>query len=410
MNARMRGLTRLSRWWWRHIDTIEAHLAERQDAANVRVFALALLALLGLLGLLQGAAGGRPDLDALYRPGLWQASLAALAALMAWMAVMAHWGRRLRDQRRDHPWAVQLALVPAIVGLVAYGIGHGLHDTPVPMLMLDAFVFSRALFTWREVRWAWGLAAALVLGSELMLAWGAMSYAPLLSAPVYVGDAMHGWWAVWVRVLFVVAIVPLSLLLFCLTVAVQRRRAELETLVRTDALTGLDNRREFMTQLDREAHRQLRSGRPLSVVLFDVDHFKQVNDRWGHLVGDQVLARIGALLKDHTREQVDVAARYGGEEFVLLLPDTGVNEACLVAEKIASRLREERFSADGLGFAVTQSVGIAQVVEGNVELALRVADRNLYQAKQAGRDRMVASVAFPEDVDFPAPADVRPNR
>ena len=141
----------------------------------------------------------------------------------------------------------------------------------------------------------------------------------------------------------------------------QRRRAELETLVRTDALTGLANRREFMTQLERESHRQARSGRPMSVVLFDVDHFKQVNDRWGHPMGDEVLARIGSLLRGHTRDQVDTAARYGGEEFVLLLPDTGVNEACLVAEKIAVRLRAERFSANGQGFQVTGFGGIGRL-------------------------------------------------
>lgn len=398
----MNCLEKLSRWWWQRIDTIEAHVAERQHAANVRVFAWAMGGLLALLGLLQGAAGWSDDLGELYRPGRWQSAMAALAGLMAWMALMAGWGLRMRPHRRSHPWAIQFALVPAIVGLMAYGIGHGLHDTPVPMIILDVLVFSRALFTWREVRLAWGLAAAVVLASEVLLATGAMPYAPLLSEPVYDGGEMHTWWAIWVRVLFVLAVVPMSMVLFCLAVAVQRRRAELETLVRTDALTGLANRREFMTQLEREAHRQARSGRPMSVVLFDVDHFKQVNDRWGHPMGDQVLARIGALLKSHTRDQVDTAARYGGEEFVLLLPDTGVDGACLVAEKIAVRLRAERFSADGQGFQVTQSVGIAQVVEGDVDRALRVADRNLYQAKQAGRDRMVASVAFPEDVNHPA--------
>ncbi len=398
----MNCLDKLSRWWWQRIDTVEAHVAERQHAANVRVFAWALGALLALLWLLQWTAGWRDDLGELYRPGRWQACLAALAGLMAWMVAMVTWGGRWRERRLRHPWAIQLALVPAIVGLMAYGIGHGLHDTPVPMIILDVFVFSRALFTWREVRWAWGLAAAVVLASEVLLATGAMPYAPLLSEPVYDGGEMHTWWAIWVRVLFVLAALPMSLVLFCLAVAVQRRRAELETLVRTDALTGLANRREFMTQLERESHRQARSGRPMSVVLFDVDHFKQVNDRWGHPMGDQVLARIGALLKAHTRDQVDTAARYGGEEFVLLLPDTGVNEACLVAEKIAVRLRAERFRAEGQAFQVTQSVGIAQVVEGHVDVALRVADRNLYQAKQAGRDRMVASVAFPEDVTRPA--------
>ena len=400
----MSGLAELNAWWWRRIEGVEAHLADRQHAANVRVFAWALGALLALLLLLQWAAVWWGEPDRLYRPGRWQASLLALAALMTWMMVMVLWGRRWRTHRRQHPWAVQLALVPPVVGLMAYGIGHGLHDTPLPMIILDVFVFSRALFTWREVRWAWWLAVVLALAAEIMLATGAMRYAPLLSAPVYDGGEMPTWWATWVRVLFVLAAVPMSLVLFCLAVAVQRRRAELETLVRTDALTGLANRREFMTQLERESHRQARSGRPLSVVLFDVDHFKQVNDRWGHPMGDEVLARIGSLLKGHTRDQVDTAARYGGEEFVLLLPDTGVNEACLVAEKITARLRQERFASGGQTFNVTQSVGIAQVVQGDVEEALRVADRNLYQAKQAGRDRMVASVAFPEDVNCSAHA------
>lgn len=395
-------LARLHREWWRGIDAIEAHLVERRHAANVRVFCLGFAAVLSVIWGLQWLAGWRVDLDALYRPGWWDTSLAWQAGLIAWLLGMAAWGKRVRDERAAHPWAVQLALLPALGGIVVLGVAHGLHDTPVPMLILNVLVFARGLFAWREVRWALGLSVLLVLTSELLMAGGLMPYAPLLSAPVFTGGALHPWWAMWVRVLFVLAAVLMSLVLFCLAVAVQRRRAELETLVRTDALTGLANRREFMTQLEREAHRQSRSGRPMSVVLFDVDHFKQVNDRWGHPAGDQVLARIGALLKAHTRDQVDTAARYGGEEFVLLLPDTGVNEACLVAEKIAARLRQERFSVGDQGFQVTQSVGIAQVVEGNLEQALRVADRNMYRAKQAGRDRMVASVAFPEDVNRPA--------
>lgn len=397
-----RVLARLHRGWWRGIDAIEAHLVERRHAANIRVFCLGFAAVLSVIWGLQWLAGWRVDLDALYRPGWWATSLAWQAGLIAWLLGMATWGKRARDERAAHPWAVQLALLPALGGIVVLGVAHGLHDTPVPMLILNVLVFARGLFAWREVRWALGLSVLLVLTSELLLATGLMPYAPLLSTPVFTGGALHPWWAMWVRVLFVLAAVLMSLVLFCLAVAVQRRRAELETLVRTDALTGLANRREFMTQLEREAHRQARSGRPMSVVLFDVDHFKQVNDRWGHPAGDQVLARIGALLKAHTRDQVDTAARYGGEEFVLLLPDTGVNEACLVAEKIAVRLRQERFSVGDQGFQVTQSVGVAQVVEGDLEQALRVADRNMYRAKQAGRDRMVASVAFPEDVNRPA--------
>jgi diguanylate cyclase (GGDEF)-like protein len=187
-----------------------------------------------------------------------------------------------------------------------------------------------------------------------------------------------------------------SLVLFYFASLLGRRQRDLETLVRTDGLTGLANRREFMTQLERESHRQARSGRPMCVLLFDVDHFKQVNDNWGHPVGDEVLAGIGRILREHTRERVDTAARYGGEEFVLLLPETDLGGATLVADKIRARLAEQVFTAEGQPFTVTQSVGIAEVAEGQVAWALRVADRNLYQAKLAGRDRVVASPAGAE--------------
>ena len=396
------ALLALRTWWWQRIEAIESHLVERQHAANVRVFCLGFAAVLAVMWGLQWWAGSRPDVDQLYRPGWWAPSLAWQGALIGWLLAMAAWGKRVRHARGAHPWAVQLALVPALCGIVVLGVAHGLHDTPVPMLILNVLVFSRGLFAWREVRWSLGLCVLLVVASEWLTGAGHLPYAPLLAQPVFTGGGLHPWWSVWVRVLFVLAAVLMSLVLFCLAVAVARRRQELETLVSTDALTGLANRREFMTRLAREAHRQARGGRPASIVLFDVDHFKQVNDRWGHPVGDQVLSRIGALLRAHTRDQVDTAARYGGEEFVLLLPDTDVDGACLVAEKIAVRLREAWFDADGQRFQVTQSVGVAQVVEGDVDLALRVADRNLYRAKQAGRDRMVASVAFPEDGERPA--------
>jgi len=221
----------------------------------------------------------------------------------------------------------------------------------------------------------------------------ALPYAPLLHLPVRGDGPMPEWWALWVRVLFAAASFPFSGALFFLAATLRRHRRQLETLVRTDMLTGLPNRREFMARLEREAHRQSRNGRPLSVVMMDVDHFKQVNDHWGHQAGDEVLARIGKILQGLTREQIDVAARYGGEEFVLLLPETELQGAVQVAEKISARLREQAFDALGTQFRVTQSVGVAEVVDGQAQRALQEADRNLYQAKREGRDRIVASVA-----------------
>ncbi|MBH2016093.1 MAG: GGDEF domain-containing protein [Burkholderiales bacterium] len=381
----------------RRLRSLQSRLVERHDAGNVVLFVLGLWPMLAVLWALQAAAWWVEPVRALYQPALLPSAHVLLSLLMAWLAFMGWVGWRRRHDPSPQPWLVQLTLVPGIGTLVGLSVGHGLHDNPLSMLILDVLVLSRALFPLRVLRAAWGLALGMALLSEVLQGVGALVYAPLLIQPIFVGEALHPWWAMWVRVIFSMAVLILSAVLFLLAHTLRRRRAELETLVRTDMLTGLANRREFMTGLERESLRQARSGRPLSVVLFDVDHFKRINDTWGHPVGDEVLARIGALLRSHTRDQVDTAARYGGEEFVLLLPDTSLDGAQLVAEKIAARLRDEVFDACGQRFLVTQSVGIAQVVEGDGGWALRVADRNLYQAKQAGRDRIVASMAFKED-------------
>ena len=384
--------------------SLESRLVERRDAGNVVLFVLGLWPILAVLWTLQTVAFASAPARELYQAhGLPWAHL-LLSLMMTWLALMGWIGWQRRHEDAPQPWLVQLTLLPGIGTLVALSIGHGLHDNPLPMLILNVLVLSRALFSMRVLRAAWGLALGMALLSEALQSAGALVYAPLLVQPIYVGEALHPWWQAWVRIVFSLGSLILSAVLFFLAHTLHRRRAELETLVRTDVLTGLANRREFMTGLERESMRQARSGRPLSVVLFDIDHFKRINDTWGHPVGDEVLARIGTLLRAHTREQVDTAARYGGEEFVLLLPDTGLEGAQLVAEKIASRLRDEVFDAVGQRFMVTQSVGIAQVVEGDGGWALRVADRNLYQAKQAGRDRIVASMAFKEDDAMSSPS------
>jgi len=384
--------------------SLESRLVERRDAGNVVLFVLGLWPILAVLWTLQTVAFASAPARELYEAHSLPWAHLLLSLMMTWLALMGWIGWQRRHEDAPQPWLVQLTLLPGIGTLVALSIGHGLHDNPLPMLILNVLVLSRALFSMRVLRAAWGLALGMALLSEALQSAGALVYAPLLVQPIYVGEALHPWWQAWVRIVFSLAALILSAVLFFLAHTLHRRRAELETLVRTDVLTGLANRREFMTGLERESMRQARSGRPLSVVLFDIDHFKRINDTWGHPVGDEVLARIGALLRAHTREQVDTAARYGGEEFVLLLPDTGLEGAQLVAEKIASRLRDEVFDAVGQRFMVTQSVGIAQVVEGDGGWALRVADRNLYQAKQAGRDRIVASMAFKEDDAMSSPS------
>lgn len=380
----------LDRW----LRQLETRIVARRDSTSSLVLVEATLPILLLMFVLQWAGVQDARIRGLYEGRWLLPSLWAQAALIGWLMAMGVLAWRRRREHEAFPWLMQSTAVPAVLGITLLALGHGLKDTPMAMVLMAQLVFTRALFSLRRLRWAFGLSLLVVMLAEVFMSQGLMRYAPMLSHPVYMGAALDPWWALWVRVLFSSAALPLSGILFFLARTMGRHRKALETLVRTDMLTGLANRREFMTRLARESHRQARSGRPLSLMLFDVDHFKRINDHWGHPMGDEVLTRIGEILLSHTREQVDTAARYGGEEFVLLLPETDLTGAQHVAEKISARLREHEFAINGQTFQVTQSVGIAQVVEGDTGWALKVADRNLYQAKREGRDRIVASVAF----------------
>ena len=165
-------------------------------------------------------------------------------------------------------------------------------------------------------------------------------------------------------------------------------QAELERLSVTDALTGLYNRRHLMETLSSEAQRSRRLRRPFSVLLADVDHFKQYNDTQGHPAGDAALTKIADILRKQTRA-VDCVARYGGEEFLIVLLETTVATAALVAERIRARVASEEFA----GGRMTLSVGVAECPShgDTPETLIASADAALYEAKGAGRDRVVAA-------------------
>jgi diguanylate cyclase (GGDEF)-like protein len=165
----------------------------------------------------------------------------------------------------------------------------------------------------------------------------------------------------------------------------------LETLSVTDVLTGLANRRRLMTRLEEEVARARRYKTPLSVVMIDIDHFKQVNDDHGHAMGDEVLRNIGAMLKAGVRT-TDLAARYGGEELTLVLPHTDIPDAMLVAENLREKFAEFEHHLDRVTLKKTVSMGVAaRDGQGEVPSAedlLKYADEALYRAKQNGRNRV----------------------
>ena len=160
-----------------------------------------------------------------------------------------------------------------------------------------------------------------------------------------------------------------------------------------DSLTGLYNRCYVMEKIDSEMNRSIRHGSPVSLIMLDIDHFKRVNDSFGHSAGDRVLRSVGQVLRDSCRVY-DVAARYGGEEFCIVLPETRVGSTTVVAERIRERLATSRFEVGAESVVVTASIGIAGVDSAEVEGALNSstlidrADQALYAAKHHGRNRV----------------------
>jgi diguanylate cyclase (GGDEF)-like protein len=171
--------------------------------------------------------------------------------------------------------------------------------------------------------------------------------------------------------------------------SMQRRLYESAT---RDALLGIHNKQYFLDSLDAAFAHASRRGRPLSVLMLDVDHFKQVNDGCGHLAGDQVLKAIAALVQPTMRAE-DVLARFGGDEFVLLLVESPQEPALLVAERIRQRVESEVVRYERRRIAVTVSAGVATLVHRNHSSAkslLEAADAALYRAKRQGRNRTVS--------------------
>ena len=170
-----------------------------------------------------------------------------------------------------------------------------------------------------------------------------------------------------------------------LALANARSQAELETLARTDDLTGLPNRRHLNEQLDRELSRARQHRRPLTLLLLDLDDFKQINDSHGHDAGDTALRQIADILSRTLRQQ-DLAARLGGDEFALLLPNTDSDQAQIVSSRLVEEIHAQT--------AVHISTGIATYTSATNTDLLRVADRNLYRSK--GRDHRLRDLRAPE--------------
>jgi diguanylate cyclase (GGDEF)-like protein len=177
---------------------------------------------------------------------------------------------------------------------------------------------------------------------------------------------------------------------------------KLEELSISDQLTGLRNRRYLDRLLSKESHRCHRYQHSLALLMLDIDHFKSFNDSFGHDVGDECLRHVAAVLTKEMRTPIDHVARYGGEEFCVVMPETDLEGARIVAERIRKAIEDMDFKVDGRRVPVTASIGVVAMVPLEMDYGrelLKIADNRLYEAKAAGRNCVIAASTQPHEFD-----------
>jgi diguanylate cyclase (GGDEF)-like protein len=276
---------------------------------------------------------------------------------------------------------IGIALLSAMVG------GYHMHVmlSIILVMLVSIYIFGIALFSWltgnRSARF-FLLGATSGLIGAVITALTVMSFIPYSYMTYKAND--FGMF---------IDVVLLSLALADRMKITQEEKLIAEKQAKTDVITGLLNRRAYSEMSYIEYKRLLRHQRSLSVIIFDVDHFKHVNDTYGHDAGDYILKSVGSIVKEVIREY-DYAFRMGGDEFLLLLPETNEKQASLLAERIRKRIENKKLVDENRKFSVTASFGISQnrKIDTSIENIAKRADKALYKAKKAGRNKVEVMV------------------
>jgi len=317
----------------------------------------------------------------------WVFTTFSLTATAGW-TVLLGWGLWLQ-RRQLNPDIYPLTVVTYYgIAMVPLGYMIGLADALVGAVLLAVLLTGYIVFQVRHVHVAGAVAGALLAIFGTLTAMDVLPYAPVFLKPPSAE-------AVWM-VSEVLLVMPIGLTVFGLTIGVVKqlegRTEEAIHLSLTDPLTGAANRRAIMDFANRELASLRSSSRPMTVILMDLDHFKMINDSFGHDVGDEVLKATSDSLQTMLRE-TDMVGRYGGEEFLLVLPQTDEAMAVQVVERIQAALRglSQRYSKFR-DLKISASYGICSVTKPmdenrvTADEILKCADVSLYKAKAAGRD------------------------
>lgn len=331
-----------------------------------------LFALLQYVEVLLGLVNGRSS--------AWLTVYYLGGSLLFYLLMRSGWGARLSASDPALTLWQTLHGVVAMIG--AYAITGPARGAVLAILVL-LLAYGMFGLTVRQSRL---LALFSGLALAAVMAWKSQTDA--LRYPPWV-EAMH----LAFGVIVLAGVTALSVRMGVLRERLRRQKKELEAsleqiqlLATRDELTGLVNRRHMSELLRAEQARQQRTGRGMSLILLDLDHFKRINDSFGHQAGDTVLRSFAQHALPCLRNS-DVLARWGGEEFLLLLPDTGPKEALLCVERMRASLAQVFFPDIDVSLRLTFSAGLAACQPGeSIEAVLELADQALYRAKQAGRN------------------------
>jgi diguanylate cyclase (GGDEF)-like protein len=331
----------------------------------------------------------RPDRDLLIdvavaeqlRFALWIMLTGATALVALGLAIRRRWPGLLSFEFLGTGYyAATMAYCGYAVGSTSFAAGIVVLGAPlIGFILLDRL----------PVLFGMAIAFGYLAWVSYQSAAGHLPYAPLMVPPQDAASRLF-----WLNSVYIMAL-PHILIILPLADRVltwwREREATIRVLSRTDMLTGIHNRRSIIELLDKEVARSRRHGPPLSVVILDLDHFKKINDTWGHPTGDRVLQEAAKVLAGTIR-QCDAIGRYGGEEFLLLLPDTTLDGAAVLVERCRAALARVAVTADsGETFSISGSFGLAgseRLAEFGTTSLIRDADAALYRAKEKGRNRV----------------------
>lgn len=341
-----------------------------------------------LMGVVHRQAAREPFMAAALNVGLVEATQWLLLLACAINVLVGLWLWPHRDAGAPCPGSTLVVCVNVGAAYTLVAVLSGPYTSPPSIVLIGILLVGVLLFEPAPLRVAALLCTLGLVGHDVGVLAGWWPYAPALRAALFDDPVAAAAWQGWRTLVFVVGGAVLMALGGLLFARLESLHRQLDALSHTDPLTGLANRRRLMEALEAEVARRRRTGQAFCLVLMDADHFKRVNDTWGHLQGDAVLCALGQVLMAGVRSPTDLAARIGGEEFALLLPDTGLEEAEAVCARLRATVARQRFGDPLAPFTLTVSMGGAVCEAGDARQALREADQQLYLAKALGRDRV----------------------